>query len=255
MSGHRPIPQVGATVRGRVVEFHKRGALLRLDSGHTGSLKDVRFSWLERKPRLEEHLAPGDEIEVVVLKIRQAKRTGTAYLSFTRLPLIPNPWETVSQTHPIGSRQRCRVVEVFHGGVIVGFDSGLSGFVHHSEISWSDRKPVIADLFSVGDEIDVVITEIIADQFRIRASYRETLENPWNSLPEHFDAGQRTSARVVSIVNFGTFARLSNGCVGLLHQSRYASDMSDVAPGDSIPVVIDSYDVAARRIALLGVAA
>jgi small subunit ribosomal protein S1 len=109
--------------------------------------------------------------------------------------------------------------------------------------------PKAKDVFHKGDVVEVVIQKVDIEKRKIYASYRLAVENPWETFLHHFPIGTRTTAEVVSIKDFGVFAKLSNGCTGLLHHSNYPAQMPAISPGDSLEVVIDNFDQKEQHIA------
>src|SRR3970282_2579240 len=74
-----------------------------------------------------------------------------------------------------GDIRRGRITSVRSFGVFVDL-GGADGLAHLSELSW-DRDKSPADLFHVGDEVDVYITKIDAENkniaLRARAAHPE----------------------------------------------------------------------------------
>nr|MDQ6900007.1 S1 RNA-binding domain-containing protein [Candidatus Dormibacteraeota bacterium] len=55
---------------------------------------------------------------------------------------------------------------------------GADGLIHISELSW-DRVSRVTDVLTVGQEIDVKVIKLDADQTRISLSLRQLEEDPW----------------------------------------------------------------------------
>ena len=241
-----PIPEIGSVHTGRVVKHLPHGALLELVSGYRGLLHRSHISWWKRFDAGETRLEMGEELEVVVLELRPSKSTDKIYLALGHRELTGNPWETISAVHFVGERISAEVIQLLTYGAVVQFRSGFRALVHLSELSWTERKPVPAELLRLGDRIDVVIVTIDPAKMRIQASYRRARVSPWTLFLDDYPIGSTARGRAVSIKPYGAFVMLANGCTGLLHKNRCLG--TPVALGDSVSVAIAKYDPARQRI-------
>lgn len=242
------IPEIGSIHRGRVVKYFPHGALLELECGYKGLLRNSDVSWLRSYVAVESEWRPGDEIEVVVLETEPSKTTDTVFIRLGRRQLLANPWHAVGETHAIGDRVAAVVVELLQYGAVVELPSGFRALVHKSELSWTEPKPKPEEHLRVGEEIAVTILSIQADKMRIQASYREALDNPWEQFADCFPVGSVVRGRVVTLREYGAFVMLANGCTGLLHTSAYLPE-GVVALGESVSVKIIGFDQQKRQIA------
>ncbi len=240
-----PIPEVGSTVRGQVVRLFEHSALLDIGSG----LKGLQVSWLNKRPKINEMLQIGYELDVVVLEVEQSKQSGTYFFSLGHRQTQTNPWESTAETHPVGSRVKAKVVKLFDGGAFVEFETGFRALVPHSEVSWTETiKPKAHDFLRVGQEIEVIVQLVDKDKRTIQASYREAIENPWVTFLEKFPIGTVTGGRVVSVRKHAVFVMLPNGCIGRLLKREFRPAV--ISLGDAVSVVVLAYDQEQQRIDL-----
>lgn len=249
MTQNVPYPEVGSIVRGRVVAFVKAGVLVELGNGRRGFLRRSQLSWRTKRAKASELLRIGEFIDVAVLDV-QVRDRYHPFISLSRLPTLQNPWETIEALHPVGSRTAARVVTHRRCSVEVLFDSGFSAFVHDSEVSWTERFSKAAKHLPLGALVDVVILRIDRDGRFIAASFREACPNPWSTLLDRHPVGSVVTGTVQSVVNYGLFVKLPDGCTGLLHGSLAMPEFRALRPGMSLGVRIHAYDVAARRLSL-----
>jgi formylglycine-generating enzyme required for sulfatase activity/DNA-directed RNA polymerase subunit E'/Rpb7 len=121
---------------------------------------------------------------------------------------------------------------------------GFDGLLHISEMSWR-RQFQPAELFKVGDLIDVKILKIDRDRERISLTYRPLSPNPWDTVPERYRIGQKVKGTVTSVAVFGAFVELEPGVEGLIH----VSDISWTEnPGDATKVLQKGQEVEAAVI-------
>ncbi len=132
---------------------------------------------------------------------------------------------------------------------------GVDGLLHVGDIAWS-RINNPADVLSVGQEIEARVLKIDPERRRISLGMKQLLPDPWHSLAEKYQAGQRVRSTVTRVAEFGAFVELEPGIEGLIHVSemswakkvRIASDV--VKPGETVEVMILGVNAADRRISL-----
>ena len=132
---------------------------------------------------------------------------------------------------------------------------GVDGLLHVSDIAWSRiTKP--GDVLTEGQQIEVKVLKIDAEQKRISLGLKQLQKHPWEDAPEKYKAGDRVRGTVVRLADFGAFVELEPGVEGLIHVSemswikkvRKPSDI--LKQGDVVDVVILGVNPAEKRIAL-----
>ncbi len=140
-----------------------------------------------------------------------------------------------------GDIRKGRVSSVRNFGVFIDL-GGADGLAHLSELSWErDKSP--AELFKVGDEVDVFITKIDAENKKIALSVRRANPAIWEAVVEKYQEGQVVTGLVTKLVTFGAFARIEGPVEGLIHVSelvdRRIGHPREVArEGDLLPLKI-----------------
>ncbi len=131
---------------------------------------------------------------------------------------------------------------------------GIDGLIRKIDLSWNRVKHP-SDVVAVGDEIEVVIKDIDAENGKIALTYKKDSENPWNIFTANYEVGQVIEATIVSITSFGAFAQIIEGVDGLIHISQIANTrVSNVAEllevGQKVQVKITEIDTDKNRISL-----
>ena len=91
---------------------------------------------------------------------------------------------------------------------------------------------------------------------RISLSIKQAGPDPWDSVGEHFAAGDRVEGKITRLADFGAFVEIAPGIEGLIHVSemshirRVAKPSDVVTPGETVTVAIKDIDLAKRRISL-----
>jgi small subunit ribosomal protein S1 len=132
---------------------------------------------------------------------------------------------------------------------------GIDGLLHVSDIAHSRvEKP--EDVLSVGQELQVKILKIDPETKKISLGLKQLQPEPWSTVPERYQAGQRVSGTVTRLADFGAFVEIEPGVEGLIHISemswgkklRHPSDM--LKQGEQVEAVILAIKPEERRISL-----
>ena len=154
----------------------------------------------------------------------------------------------------IGDKFTGHVVNLKHYGAFVDIGNGLVGLLHISRMAWEHiNKP--DDLFSVGDEVEVLVDKVDVEKEKISLNRKALLPSPWQTFADKQAAGDLVEGEVTAVVDFGAFVRVDEGIEGLLHKNEMNipndADPSDaLAEGDVILVRIVQIDVAQERLSL-----
>ena len=90
--------------------------------------------------------------------------------------------------------------------------------MHQSELSWTKKNVQTNKILSPSQEIEVKIIELDIEKKRISLSYKETLENPWNTFIGKNPVGSVVETKVANITDFALFVSLANtDLVGMIH--------------------------------------
>jgi small subunit ribosomal protein S1 len=152
-----------------------------------------------------------------------------------------------------GETRRGRVTSICDFGAFVDV-GGADGLVHLSELSWSRVKHP-SEVLSVGEEVDVYVLGINADEKKIALSIKRTQPEPWSQVAMKYEVGKLVRSTVTQLANFGAFARIEDGIEGLIHVSelseqRIGHPRQVVAEGQDLILRIIRIDPARRRMGL-----
>lgn len=153
----------------------------------------------------------------------------------------------------VGQKYTGTVKSLTNYGAFVDI-GGVDGMVHISELSWKRIKHP-SDVLKVGDVIDVYIKALDPEKKKISLGYRKDEDNPWEILRKNYPEGTVIDAEIVSLTDFGAFARVIPGIDGLIHISQIADRRiekpSDVLKvGDKVQAKIIGIDFDKKRVSL-----
>jgi small subunit ribosomal protein S1 len=140
-----------------------------------------------------------------------------------------------------GDIHRGKITSIREFGIFVDL-GGADGLVHLSELSW-DRGKSPAEMFQVGDEVDVYILKVDQESKKIALSLRRAQPEQWEGLIDKYEVGQIITGQVTKLAPFGAFARIDGPLEGLIHISelvdrRVTHPQEVVKEGDILPLKI-----------------
>src|SRR5215218_3420163 len=121
-----------------------------------------------------------------------------------------------------GEVRKGRVSSICDFGAFVDI-GGADGLVHLSELSWSRvRHP--SEVLRVGQEVDVYVLGINAQEKKIALSIKRTQAEPWSRVASTYEVGELVRGTITQLANFGAFARIEDGIEGLIHVSELTDE-------------------------------
>ncbi|SMP71408.1 SSU ribosomal protein S1P [Neorhodopirellula lusitana] len=131
---------------------------------------------------------------------------------------------------------------------------GLDGLIHVSKLSW-ERVKHPSEVIEEGQMVKVRVDKVDKQTGKIGLTYRDLLENPWDSAEAEFSVGSLHNGTVTRTAEFGCFVRLTAGVEGLVHISELASHRVSkvdafVNVGDEVHVKVLSFDRDAQKVGL-----
>jgi small subunit ribosomal protein S1 len=240
----------GSVVTGKVKNVTDYGVFVDL-GGMDGLLHVSDLVW-GRVPNPSTLVKPGDEIQVQILKFDKEKQR----ISLGRKQLLPDPWATVVERFPVGTRLHGTIVGVTDYGAFVQIEPGVEGLVHISEMSWSKRTKHPSKIVKVGDLVDVVVLELKMDQRRISLGLKQTLPDPWEAAAQKYPVGTLVTGRIRNLADFGAFVEVEDGMEGLIHISdmswteRIKHPSEKFKKGDTVEARVLKVDSENRRLSL-----
>ncbi len=131
---------------------------------------------------------------------------------------------------------------------------GLDGLIHVSKLSW-ERIKHPSEVMEEGQKVKVKVDTVDKQTGKIGLSYRDLLENPWDTAERDFPVGSTHRGTVTRTAAFGCFVRLAPGVEGLVHISELAHHRVSkvdalVKEGEEVEVKVLSFDRESQRIGL-----
>jgi small subunit ribosomal protein S1 len=240
----------GAVVTGVVKNLTEYGAFV--DLGGIDGLLHVSDMSHGRVNHPSEVVHVGDELTVKVLKFDKEKER----ISLGLRQLSPDPWETLPDRCPQGSRVIGRVMSITDYGAFVEIEPGVEGLIHISEMTWSRRMKHPSKVVHVGDQVEAVVLEVKPRERRVSLGIKQLEADPWTTVAERYSIGSVVEGRVRKLADFGAFLEIEEGVDGLVHVSdlswtKHVKHPSEILKkGQVMQAVILNIDAPNRRLSL-----
>jgi small subunit ribosomal protein S1 len=245
---------VGTKVTGKVVSLADYGAFVEIEKGIEGLIHISEMSWTQHIKHPSQVVSMGQMVDAVILSLdKDAKK-----LSLGIKQLEPDPWLTLMQKYPVGSRHKGIVRNLTNFGVFVELEQGVDGLVHISDLSWTKKVRHPGEIVKKGDEIEVVILGVDVDQRRISLGHKQIDDNPWEKFGENYKIGTEVEGKIVRIIEKGVIVELPLGVDGFVPISQLAmGQIKNIADkfkvGDPLPLRVVEFDKDAKKIVLSAV--
>lgn len=161
---------VGNTYQGTAKSLTSYGAFIDL-GGVDGMVHISELSW-SRVKHPSEVLKMGDMVEVYIKDIDPETRK----ISLGYKKTEDNPWEVLARDYKAGDVVIAKIVSMTPFGAFAQVIPGVDGLIHISQIS-AERIIKPSDVLSIGEEVQVAITDIDFDRKRVSLSIRALLDD------------------------------------------------------------------------------
>jgi small subunit ribosomal protein S1 len=158
---------IGSVIKGQIRNVTDFGVFVGVEEGVDGLVHVSDISWTQRIKHPGEMFKKGDEVEAVVLNIDVENER----FSLGIKQLQPDPWDTLSERTPVGSRVKGKVTKVTDFGAFVEIEPGIEGLVHVSELK-EERVENPRDVVTEGQDVDVKIIDINTQDRKVALSMK-----------------------------------------------------------------------------------
>lgn len=242
---------VGRVIQGKVVNISDYGAFIELEKGVEGLIHISEMSWTQHIKHPSKILAVGEIIEAKILNINEQEKK----ISLGLKQLEPDPWDTLEEKYPIGSRHQGKVRNLTNFGAFVELEEGIDGLIHISDLSWTKKIRHPAEVVKKGDAIEVVVLNVDRANRRISLGFKQIQESPWNQFADKLKPGTITKGKIVRLIEKGVIAELPevvDGFVPLSHLAKpnITKPSDGYKVGDDIELCVIEFNKEAKKIVL-----
>jgi small subunit ribosomal protein S1 len=186
----------GMKVKGTVTSIQKFGAFVNID-GIEGLLPVSEIAWT-RTEKVSDVLSVGQTIEVIIKKLDWEQNR----FSFSLKDAMPDPWERVADTFPIGSYHTGIVSRLAPFGAFVTLKEGVDGLIHISKLGAGKRISHPKEVVKEGQSVEVKVEAVDAAQRKLSLSLAEISraeEEAAASLKEYHDQAKGAPTNMGSL--------------------------------------------------------
>ncbi|HEX7119659.1 MAG TPA: 30S ribosomal protein S1 [Longimicrobiales bacterium] len=246
---------VGARVRGKVVSITNYGAFVELEKGVEGLVHISEMSWTRNVKHPSKLVAIGDEIEAVVLKVDRDEEK----ISLGMKQIEEDPWLALPVKYPVGTRVTGKVRNLTSFGAFVEIEPGIDGLIHISDLSWTKRVQHPSEVLRKGDDVEVVVLGVDAENKRISLGLKQTEDDPWTRLVDQYAPGVESRGTIVRLLDEGVVVDLGGDVEGFVPISQLGvENIKDPADhfreGQELELRVIESDAVNRRIVLTVIA-
>ncbi len=241
----------GMRVKGKVVNTADYGAFIELEDGVEGLVHISEMSWSKKTKHPSKMVHIGESVEVMVLDCDPAKRR----ISLGMKQIEPNPWTVIEEKYPVGTKIVGKVKTVTDFGIFIGFEEGVDGLVHVSEMSWTKKIKHPGEFYRKGQEVEAVVLNIDRQNERFSLGIKQLTPDPWKEVARRYRKGEVVTGKITNVTDFGAFVELEEGIEGLVHVSEISREKvekpADVLKvGETVSAMVLHIDPQERRIGL-----
>ncbi|MBI4224170.1 MAG: 30S ribosomal protein S1 [Deltaproteobacteria bacterium] len=224
---------VGSRIKGKVVGLADYGAFVELKPGVEGLVHISEISWNKKLRHPSSELNAGDAVEAIVLDCDVNARR----IALGVKQLKPNPWDTLEQGCPVGSKVKGEVRNITDFGLFIDCGVGLDGLIHLSDIDWVQNFARPDEVCQRGEKVEAVVLQIDRDQERFSLSLKQLKENPWETIRSKYGPGTKAKGKVEALNSAGAVIRLTKELCGLLPKPAQESTQ-ELKIGDKVEVEV-----------------
>ncbi|MBC8209115.1 MAG: 30S ribosomal protein S1 [Desulfobulbaceae bacterium] len=242
---------VGEKTNGKVVSITDYGVFVELEEGVEGLIHVSEMTWSKKPRHPSKIVTVGDEVEIMVLNIEPE----TKRISLGMKQLLPNPWDLVTETYPVGSIIEGKVKNITDFGVFIGIEEGIDGLIHVSDLSWTERIKHPSEKYAKGQTIQAVVLKIDKEHERFSLGIKQLEPDPWQAAYNNYPSGTVIEGTITNITDFGIFVQLEEGIEGLVHVSEISKEkiktpVGMYQMGDTIKAIVINVSAPDRKIGL-----
>ena len=165
--------------------------------------------------------------------------------------LREDPWESIEQKYPVGSKHTAKVRNFTNFGIFVELEEGVDGLIHISDLSWTKKVKHPSEFTTVGADIDVIVLEIDKENRRLSLGHKQLEENPWDKYEELYVPGSVHQGKITEMMDKGAVITLDEGGEGFATPKHLTKeDGSQAKLGEELPFKVIEFNKETRRIIL-----
>lgn len=157
----------GTKIEGKIRNVTDFGIFVGIDEGIDGLVHISDISWTQRIKHPGELYKKGQTVQAVVLNIDKENER----FSLGIKQMFEDPWETLPERYPPGTKVHGKVTSVTDFGVFLEIEEGIEGMIHVSELS-KERVSSPHDFTKDGEELTAMVLKVNKKDKKIALSIK-----------------------------------------------------------------------------------
>jgi len=241
---------VGTRFKGKVTNVTDYGAFVELEPGVEGLVHVSEMSWVKKNVHPSKIVAPGQEVDVMVLEVDSNKRR----ISLGLKQCMDNPWQGFADKHKAGAILEGEIKNITEFGLFVGLPGDIDGMVHLSDLSWDKPGEEAVKDYAKGQTIKVKVLEIDVEKERVSLGVKQLSGDPMEGVAP-VKKGDIVTVTVTEVTDKGIDVQLASGAHAFIRRADLSRDRNDQRPerfgkGDKVDALVTAADKAGRKISL-----
>jgi len=235
----------GDTITVTVSNIEAYGVFVDLGNDIEGFLHISEISWNKNVKNPNDYLTVGEEIDVEVIEINST----THKLRVSLKKLLPKPFDEFLKNYNEGDIVTGTITSLADFGAFVRI-SGVEGLLHNQDISW-DKNTKAKEVLKSGEEVEVKIAKINAEDQKISLNRKTLLESPIDKFATTNKVNAVVTGTIRDIKDFGVFVSLEDGVDALIRDEDLTPLVKEeLEAGQEIEAAIANIDTKRDRIRL-----
>ncbi len=239
--------KVGDHIQGKVVVMADYGAFIEIAPGVEGLIHVSEMSWSQHLRSAQDFMKVGDDVEAVILTLDREERK----MSLGIKQLKDDPWATIEEKYPVGSKHTAKVRNFTNFGVFVEIEEGVDGLIHISDLSWTKKIKHPSEFTQVGAQIEVQVIEIDKSNRRLSLGHKQLEENPWDVFETIFNQDSVHEGTITEVLDKGAVIQLDYGVEGFATPKHLTKEDGSMAKlNEKLQFKVIEFNKESKRIIL-----
>ena len=244
--------EIGKTYKAKAIKIVDYGIFAELQPGLTCLLHSSEISWSKKNVSPNKFFKVNDQIDCVITEIDKDKKR----IAISHKLAKENPYEKFEKKYPIGSVIKCKISNIKEFSIYLNIEEfDIDGFLHANDLSYLSKPEEEIKKYQKGDEIEVKLIEIKAQDQKIKFGVKQLTEDPMNIFKDK-KINDIITVKVVSTSPKGITVNPEGSNLDLLiKKNQIAINTEDArssrfVQGDRVDAAISEINIEKRKIGL-----
>ena len=237
------------SIEATLTDIAKAGYMVATDFGISGFLPHSHTTFSQ-----QNDVTPGQRIKVSVLEL---SRTDNKIIFSQKATLTEETFSAILKQFKVGQKTKVTITNITSFGLFVSLpfsqdkdkeSVNVEGFIHISEIAW-DKVNDLSGMFTVGQEIEAVVTRFDSETRRVNLSVKRLTDDPFEELMKAFPVDKKVSGTVTKVDENGVTLMLTDDVEGIIRKEKIPPTTTYTV-GQTVTVTVSDHDKKRHKISL-----